>query len=113
MSWSRALQLVTESDTAFFWSGRSGSFRAGVEAPRIASTNNGVTMEMIIEQRGVKMPIYDPSEQPSIKAWANVSMEYANGCKGNVRAVIGRNTRPDSIWLTTELPALKAKPHVP
>ena len=108
----RTLKLVTESDTAFFWSGRSGSFRAGVEAPRIASTNNGVTLEMIIEQRGVKMPIYDPSDQSSIKAWADVSMEYANGCKGNVRAVIGRNTRPDSIWLTTELPALKANPRV-
>jgi len=53
------------------------------------------------------MPKWDPSDPSSIKAWQNISKEYAENASGIVHAVIGKDLRPNSVWETIELPALK------
>ncbi|MCX2681993.1 hypothetical protein OOZ15_18725 [Galbibacter sp. EGI 63066] len=46
------------------------------------------------------------------EAWKEVSKLYANEAVGDVRAVIGKDLRPGSVWETVELPALKANKNV-
>lgn len=109
--------VETKPDEAFFWSGRSkdaaGKTRGGPEdAARIARENGGTTLETLIEERGIKMPDWDPTNPASIKAWENLSADYAAGASGKVRAVIGKDLRPGNIWETRELPALMSNPKV-
>ena len=46
------------------------------------------------------------------KIWEDVSAEYAKQVSGEVRAVVGKTVNPDGVWLTVELPALKANRNV-
>ncbi|MBI1905046.1 MAG: hypothetical protein HYS20_02215, partial [Rhodocyclales bacterium] len=110
-------RVSTKPDTAFFWSGRTkdanGKARGGADdAARIAKEHEGTTLETLIEERGIKMPDWDPTDPSSIKAWEDISAEYARGASGEVRAVIGQDLRPGNIWETREFPALKANPNV-
>ena len=52
------------------------------------------------------MPSWDPSNPSSIKAWEDISSEYASGVSGEVRAVVGQNLRPGNVWENIELPRL-------
>lgn len=110
-------RVSTKPNTAFFWSGRTkdanGKVRGGSEdAARMAKEHDGTTLETLIEERGIKMPDWDPTDPSSIKAWEDISAEYARGASGEVRAVIGQDLRPGNIWEAKEFPALKANPNV-
>lgn len=55
-------RVATKPNTAFFWSGRSkdasGKVYGGAkDAERIAKEKGGTTLEMLIEERGIKMPL--------------------------------------------------------
>jgi hypothetical protein len=42
----------------------------------------------------------------------DVSALYTNQVSGEVRAVLGKNLRPDNIWETIEIKRLKQNPNV-
>ena len=104
--------LKTEKDTAYFWSGKSNGIGGKDFVMKYAEENGGTTLELLMERKGIKMPIWDNSDPNSIKAWENASAEYAKQASGVVRAIIGSKVRPESVWLRIELNALKANPNV-
>jgi hypothetical protein len=108
----RLTGVQTEKDTAFFWSGKTQGVGGDEIAAKIAKERGGTTLEMLIKERGIKMPEWDTTNPASVKAWKDISADYAKGASGNVRAVVGNKLRPDNIWETRELPALKANPAV-
>lgn len=58
------------------------------------------------------MPAWDATNPAVVKAWQDISAEYASGVSGTVRAVIGQSLRPGNVWETAELPALMKNPSV-
>ncbi len=66
----------------------------------------------MIESKGIDMPEWDMDNPATIKAWEDVSAEYARQVSGDVRAVIGSELREGNIWENVELPRLKANPNV-
>ena len=74
--------------------------------------NGGTTLEMLIEARKIIMPTWDQNNQASIKAWEDISSEYATCASGTVTGVIGKDMRPGNIWENRELPALKNNPNI-
>ncbi len=101
-------RVQTDKDSAFFWSGRTNGVGGDKQAAKIAAKHGGKTWDMLIEERDIKMPPWDTANPTSIKAWEDISAEYANGASGEVRAVIGDKLRPGNIWETKELPRLRA-----
>ena len=74
--------------------------------------NGGTTLEMLIEARKIIMPTWDQNNQASIKAWEDISSEYATCASGTQTGVIGKDLRPGIIWKNRELPALKNNPNI-
>ena len=107
----------TEPNTAFFWSGLGEN---GAEiAKEIAKANGGVTLEMLMEQNKQKLIdagfpynkdlddfVFNGSDPENLKAWKDLSKAYASQASGNVRAVLGDNIKPGSVWCTDEMPCL-------
>lgn len=98
--------VVTQPNTAFFWSGKTDGVGGEEVAREIATDYGGTTLEGLIESRNIHMPAWDPTNPEVVSAWKAISAEYAAGASGTVRAVIGENLRPDNVWETAELPAL-------
>ncbi|WP_434061412.1 RHS repeat-associated core domain-containing protein [Neisseria subflava] len=105
-------KVKTEPNTAFFWSGRTDGIGGQHIAADIAKSNGGTTLEMLIEARKIIMPTWDQNNQESIKAWEDISSEYATCASGTVTGVIGKDLRPGNIWENRELPALKNNPNI-
>ena len=78
----------------------------------IATTCGGTTLEQLMANKGIKLPVWDAANPSSVDAWKNASKSFAQGASGDVSAVIGTTFRPGSIWEVVELPALKANPNV-
>jgi hypothetical protein len=104
--------VITETNQAFFWSGRSGGVGGADVARQMAEGRGGITLEAIIEKRGIRMPVWDPDNPSSMQAWSQISRKYAASASGEVRAVIGSTMRPGSVWEMIELPALRSNPYV-
>ena len=79
-------QLKTDSNSAFFWSGNTDGVGGAKVAADIASTKNGVTLESLIDSKGISMPVWDLSDQSSVKAWDMASAAYAEQVVGEVRS---------------------------
>lgn len=107
-----APQLKTEKNTAYFWSGKSNGKGGKDFAMEYANKNGGITLEGLMERKGIKMPTWDISDPNSIKAWDDASAEYAKQVSGVVKAIIGKDIRPDSTWIRIELPILKSNGNV-
>jgi hypothetical protein len=102
--------LQSPSDEANFWSGLG---RGGDEqAANFTVKNGGTTLEQLLEKNNIEMPDYNPLDSTTVEAWEKASELYAEQASGKVNAIIGENLRPDSIWKTYELPALKRNPNV-
>lgn len=100
----------TPRDGAYYWSGmypRKGQEIAG----DIAANNNGTTLEMLIDARGIDMPEWDATNPAAVNTWTQVSEAYASGASGTVRAVLGDNIRPDAVWWA-ELERLKGNANI-
>lgn len=100
----------TPRDGAFYWSGmypRKGDEVAG----EIAANNNGTTLEMLIDARGIEMPEWDATNPAAVNTWTEASEAYASEASGIVRAVLGDNIRPDAVWWA-ELERLKGNPNI-
>ena len=104
--------LKIELDTAFFWPGITNGIGGADRAAEIAKTRGGVTLESTISDKNIKMPEWDFNNPDSIKAWEDVSAEYAKQVSGEIRAVVGKELREGNIWENVELPRLKQNPNV-
>ncbi len=104
--------VATEANQAVFWSGRTNKVGGAAIARQIAAKRGGVTLEALVEQRGLSIPAWDPADPASLRAWQELSQQYAAGASGEVRAIIGQSLRPGNLWESIELPALKANPRV-
>ncbi|MFD1739545.1 peptidoglycan-binding protein, partial [Bacillus salitolerans] len=104
--------VKTEPNTAFFWSGKSNGIGGAEKALEIAKAKGGTTLEGMIDSKGIIMPKWDINDPSSIKAWQDISSEYANQVSGEVRAVVGNSLRPGNIWENVELPSLMENPNV-
>ena len=105
-------RVVTNPNEAVFWSGRTDGI-GGIDAAKaIADQNKGRTLEQLIETRKIDMPAYDPTVPSSVQAWQTISTELAKNASGDVRAVLGSQIRPQSIWESFELPTLMKNPAV-
>ena len=100
------LQLKTEPNTAYFWSGNSNGIGGKDFAREYANQNSGTTLEMLIDGQKIPMPKWDFNDPVSIKAWRDGSEAYARQASGEVKALIGSSINPDGIWNTVELPKL-------
>ncbi|MBG6134501.1 ricin-type beta-trefoil lectin domain protein [Longispora fulva] len=114
-----ASRYVTAPDAAYFWSGRTyepnGSFvdaGPGSVADGIASRNGGITLEMLMKQRGIVLPPWDAGNPDVVRAWEQASAEYAAHASGHVRVVLGENLRGGNIWDTEEYDRLMSNPKV-
>ena len=105
-------KVKTEPNTAFFWSSRTDGIGGQHIAADIAKSKGGTTLEMLIEARKIIMPTWDQNNQASIKAWEDISSEYATCASATVTGVIGKDMRPGNIWENRELPALKNNPNI-
>lgn len=99
------LDLGTAPDEAFFWSGSTDRVGGAERAAELAREGGGKTLEDILRERGIPEPT-------TMEGWIELSRELAEGASGEVRAVVGANSRPNSVWETVELPALLANPNV-
>ncbi len=97
----------TEANKSFFWSGKTNGIGGVNLAMEIASSKGGTTLEGLIDAKNIDLPNWDLSNPQSVEAWKEVSRLYAEQASGEVRAIIGKDLRPDSLWETIELPALK------
>jgi hypothetical protein len=53
------------------------------------------------------MPEWNFNNPESIKAWEDISAEYAKQVSGKIRAVVGKQLREGNIWENVELPKHK------
>jgi hypothetical protein len=84
----------------------------GKRAISIAETKGGKTLEKILDERGTRLPSWNPNDPMTVQLWESASREYAAGASGTVHVVIGQELRAGSIWETVELPTLIANPNV-
>jgi RHS repeat-associated protein len=98
--------LKTKPDEAFFWSGRTNGIGGEANARVIAESQNGVTLEKLLDERGIKMPAWDDSNPVTSNVWRDISSSYADQVSGKVRGVIGESLRPGAVWTDDELPKL-------
>jgi len=96
---------------AFFWSGRLNGTSVSNAARDLAQAQGGVTLEKLMEMRGITLADYNPAIPETVAAWTKASLEYAQSASGEVTALLG-DMRPGSIWLNQELPALLKNPDV-
>ena len=73
--------------------------------------NGGGTLESLIAKRNIKMPDWDITNPDVIKAWEQVSVDFANGAKGHIRVLQGDSLRVSAIF-GKEFQALKLNPNV-
>ncbi|KJL47715.1 hypothetical protein RS84_02514 [Microbacterium hydrocarbonoxydans] len=114
-----ALQFRIEPDTQLFWTGRTempnpanSTFVGSSDiATGLARQRGGTTLETYLADHGIKMPRW--SDDPVVQAaWGEVSRMYAESASGVVRVVLGRNIRPEAVWLTYEFDALRSNSNV-
>ena len=81
-------------------------------AADVAKKNNGITLEMLVENNKVSLPKWDFNNPTTVKAWANASALYAKQASGEIRALIGIKLRENNFWENIELPRLMDNPDV-
>lgn len=77
-----------------------------------AAMQGRTTLEQFVRAHGATLPAYNPADTASVQAWRDASLMFAQNARGSVLAVVGESVRPESVWATIELPALKANPNV-
>lgn len=106
--------FATEPNSAYFWSGL-GTQGADIAAD-IAANNNGVTLEMVMEQNknsiiAAGFPYNEDLggfyfTRDNIGDWEAASNAFAKQASGEVHAVLGDKVSDKSVWKTNELPTL-------
>jgi hypothetical protein len=105
-------QFATNPNEALYWSSAPGGANLSRNAGWRAATQGRMTLEQFARAQGIDLPAFSLSDPASVQAWRDASRAFAQNASGSVMAVVGEGVRPDSIWLTVELPALRANPNV-
>ena len=105
-------RLGTGAGRAYFWSGHTAGVGGEALARQIATSRGAATLEVLLEERAIGLPPWDPADPEVVAAWKDVATEYAQYARGEVRAVVGKTLRPQNVWEGAEFPALKANPRV-
>ena len=105
-------KLRTPKDTAYFWSGTTDGIGGKTRALEIANQRGGYTLEKLVTDNSISMPVWDENNPAVVAKWQSTSVRYAKNASGKVYAIIGKDVRPNSVWLNYELPTLKANPKV-
>ncbi|WP_197093392.1 ALF repeat-containing protein [Nonomuraea sp. SBT364] len=117
-------------NTAYFWSGRTEiepdkyRYAGPDEAGELARNNDGTTLERLMDSRGIPQASgrpgdWDPAEMPWDEiqqqvndAWDRISLAYARGASGEVKVILGRDVREQSVWMRQECKELLRNPNV-
>lgn len=116
--------VIKHANRAYFWSGsttdKKTNNRVSVMhwASKYAQEHGGMTLEMVLHDmqndhpEHHMVPLWNPNDQGVFDWWGKASVALASGVEGTVHVVLGKQLRPNSIWLTQELPALKENENV-
>ena len=105
-------QLITEPNTAYFWSGNSNGIGGKDFAREYANKNGGTTLEKLMDEQGITMPNWNVNNPASLQAWRSASSSYARQASGVVHALIGSKVNLNGVWRTIELPELINNPSI-
>jgi hypothetical protein len=97
--------LGAKPNESFFWSGSTDGIGGVERAAELARAGGGKTLEDLLRERGIPEPT-------TMDGWIELSRQFAQEASGEVRAVVGESTRPNSVWESVELPALMNNPNV-
>ena len=100
--------LATKSGGAFFWTGRNGDVSVEEQAASIAAKAGGLTLESGLAAHNIIMPAFDTRNTQAVNIWESASRILAQKASGEVFCVQGATLRPNNVFETIELPALKA-----
>jgi RHS repeat-associated protein len=99
-----------ETTTSVFW---SGSDAARGAAENWAAANGGTTLEMSAGGQATEAATQGADWLTEARpAWVNASSNFANSASGEVQVFQGPLISTQSVWATTEYPALMANPNV-
>jgi hypothetical protein len=102
--------LNWREDKAYFWSGLG---KDGANIAKDTAIKKGcTTLENQIEVNNIKMPEWSFLDKNAQQAWRDVSDCYAQNCSGNINVVLGDKVGANSVFISTELDALKANVNV-
>jgi hypothetical protein len=102
--------LITGEDKAYFWSGLG---KDGANITKDTAIKKGcTTLENQIEVNNIKMPEWSFLDKNAQQAWRDVSDCYAQNCSGNINVVLGDKVGANSVFISTEVDALKANVNV-
>ena len=101
------LDVSTKAGTSVFYSGRG----AREAAEKVAIAQKKTTLEqtpggkILDDMKLFEDTVPDIKGDEAMQAWMKISSKYAEGSSGKVTAIIN-NPRPNSVFLSKELPAL-------
>lgn len=101
---------VEGASTSVFWSGGDAA-RAAAE--NWAAANGGTTLEMTVQGQATQAAMQGADWLTEARpAWVSASSNFANSAYGDVHVFQGGVISTQSVWATTEYPALMANPNV-
>ncbi|CAF1110260.1 unnamed protein product [Didymodactylos carnosus] len=98
--------IIPYNKVKFFWSGLCAQEYSPAVAAEIAMYYGGVTLEMLLEQQNIKMCIYSSDNTSEAiqcrQDWDDLSYEYANSSRGEIKMIRGPCLRDTSTWNRVE-----------
>lgn len=103
-------EVAAEATPSAFWSGGDAA-RAAAED--WAAANGGATLEMTAEGQATEAATQGADWLTEARpAWVSASRNFANSAAGDVHVFQSGVVSTQSVWATTEYPALMANPNV-
>ena len=106
------VQAMTHKEIDDAMAAAKAAMKAWREVPIVERAKVLYKAAELLEKRKIAMPVWDAANPAVVQAWKDASLGFAQGARGELKAVIGQTLRPGSVWETTELPALKGNPQV-
>ncbi|MGV9244051.1 hypothetical protein [Streptomyces sp. NPDC003710] len=104
--------LVSAPGSSLFWTGRIGSGESEADSvkpltEKYARQRGQKTLEMRLDEAGLKMPPFDTPDNNAKEIWRFASAEYALQASDQAWVIKGKCVRKDNAWETRELPELE------